>query len=680
MKRRELARHSAELGFTPQDAVRWLAPAQLARTAVKVLLASVFADFGDKRELEGGFAADVLDLDRLPLSGQPAQPVVRDVELPGHGRDPGGPLIQEAGRELWIDFVADLGDGFDASYTVATVLAQDAVEVDGLLLPRGKLLVMGGDEVYPVASPAGYEDRLAGPYRTALPAPRVPGVQPGAGTEPEAAALLLALPGNHDWYDGLTSFIRLFTRQRNIGGWRTIQTRSYFALRLTGGSTGKGGAGNGGQGNVTPGWWIVGLDSQLGQYIDEPQLDYFYNAITCRLVPGDAVILCAASPYWAKVAEDSAAFRQLHFFEQDYLCRRFDRASGSFEQTGAAVRLWLSGDLHHYARYEEQGPPDAAAGRPSQLITCGLGGAFLADTRGLPAELTLPAPGPRAPRHGPRAGAPEPRHTQQGPTGTQYLRMPSLFPGPAEGRRLRSRLANPFSPFWLPMRNPGLGVALGLIHAVVALALWTVFSAFLGLSFLASLRGLTAGNRATLALTALAVPALLLAALSLAAARPSGPADRAHPRTRTERFLVLRGLLWQVLALGAGITVVVLLPWPAGWPALLAFLLVLAVFFAVGALAGSEAFARFILRARSGEVASWQMSGQAIEDHKGFLRLHLSPDGTLTVHPVAIDTICRDWELTPTGDGGARPVPAGGLPKLRLFEPPIPISREGFLP
>ena len=79
MKRSELAQHSNGLGFTPRDAVRWLAPAQLGRTAVRVVLASVFADFGDKRELEGGFPRYELDLERLPVPGQPAQPVVRDL-------------------------------------------------------------------------------------------------------------------------------------------------------------------------------------------------------------------------------------------------------------------------------------------------------------------------------------------------------------------------------------------------------------------------------------------------------------------------------------------------------------------------------------------------------------------------------------------------------------------------
>ena len=47
---------------------------------------------------------------------------------------------------------------------------------------------------------------------------------------------LYAVPGNHDWYDGLTAFLRLFARQRDatIGGWRTRQSRSYFAVRLPG--------------------------------------------------------------------------------------------------------------------------------------------------------------------------------------------------------------------------------------------------------------------------------------------------------------------------------------------------------------------------------------------------------------------------------------------------------------
>ncbi|MFF1384771.1 hypothetical protein ACFVWT_14520 [Arthrobacter sp. NPDC058288] len=683
MKRAELAQHSDGLGFTPRDAVRWLAPAQLGRTAVRVVLASVFADFGDKRELEGGFPRYDLDLDRLPVPGQPAQPVVRGLGLPGTPLPSGsegpeeGPAEESGGQgdgradragesgatALWLDFTADLGDGFDATYTVASLLAEESLLVEGHDLRRGKVLVLGGDEVYPVASPAAYEDRMVGPYRTALPGGRSPGRD----------GVLLALPGNHDWYDGLTSFIRLFTRQRNIGGWRTIQTRSYFALRLTGGDD-------------SPGWWVVGLDSQLGQYIDEPQLDYFYNTVTTKLLPGDAIILCVAAPYWVRETENANSFRQVHFFEQDYLRRRFNRRAGLFEDTGASVRLWLTGDLHHYSRYEELAPEAASAAgtrtgddpphdpRRTQLITCGLGGAFLLDARWLPAELTLPAHQPAHAVAGtePRTPAATEPRINPGP-GRRFFRAPGTFPGAVESRQFRGRLANPLSPFWLPLRNPGFGSALGIAHLVAALTLWTVFSAFRGLSFVDSLLSLRAGNTGFLALAIAAVPAALLAFLE---------ASRllVGHRQHGAGFTAARGVLWQLTALGAGVAVVLLLPWPAGWPPFLTLALVLAITFATGFAAGSEAFALFILGTPRGEVASWAMSGQAIEDHKGFLRIRIAADGTLTVYPVAVDRVCRDWTLEENDDGGLRPVPAGGLPPLRLFEPPVTVGREGFAP
>ena len=93
-------------------------------------------------------------------------------------------------------------------------------------LPRGQLLVLGGDEVYPAASTEGYENRLEGPWRAALP--WTPPLDPDDPAHPR----LYAVPGNHDWYDGLTGFLRMFGQGRWIGGWRTRQTRSYFAVQL----------------------------------------------------------------------------------------------------------------------------------------------------------------------------------------------------------------------------------------------------------------------------------------------------------------------------------------------------------------------------------------------------------------------------------------------------------------
>ena len=54
---------------------------------------------------------------------------------------------------------------------------------------------MGGDEVYPIASLEGYQNRLVGPYRAA----------PRRSTG-DPATRAHGVAGNHDWYDGLTSF------------------------------------------------------------------------------------------------------------------------------------------------------------------------------------------------------------------------------------------------------------------------------------------------------------------------------------------------------------------------------------------------------------------------------------------------------------------------------------------
>jgi hypothetical protein len=88
MRVEDLRAHEDVLGFRPEDSVRWLSPGELWRTAIKVVLSSVFASYADKREVQEA-------LEATPLAV----------------RSPNG--------ELWLDFVADLGDGFDATRTVA---------------------------------------------------------------------------------------------------------------------------------------------------------------------------------------------------------------------------------------------------------------------------------------------------------------------------------------------------------------------------------------------------------------------------------------------------------------------------------------------------------------------------------------------------------------------------------
>ena len=217
MKRSELTEHFIELNFMPQDACRWLSPSEL-KTLMSSTLALLFGNYADKRELQKVFDSNLIV---MPPADQP---------------------LAEGG-DFWFDYTADVGDGFEATYTVAALMGQPSLHVEGIdgALPRGQMLVLGGDQVYPTASSKAYEDRTTGPYRSAMPS---------ASPQP----LLLALPGNHDWYDGLTAFLRLFTQDRMIGGWRTEQKRSYWTVQLP------------------HRWWLVGLDSQLDSYFDDPQL------------------------------------------------------------------------------------------------------------------------------------------------------------------------------------------------------------------------------------------------------------------------------------------------------------------------------------------------------------------------------------------------------------------------
>ena len=90
-----------ELGFTPRKPVPWLGPVLLAATGARVALAEQFGAYLDKRELQYAFADQVFD---------------------DHAE----------ADELWLDYVADLGDGFNATYSIAYLLAQDrAWTVDG---------------------------------------------------------------------------------------------------------------------------------------------------------------------------------------------------------------------------------------------------------------------------------------------------------------------------------------------------------------------------------------------------------------------------------------------------------------------------------------------------------------------------------------------------------------------
>ncbi len=158
---------------------------------------------------------------------------------------------------------------------------------------------------------------------------------------------MVAIPGNHDWYDGLTAFGRQFMEPgTNVGAFETGQHRSYWALDV-----------------MVDGrrWWLWGVDMALDADVDRAQLDYFAE---CGAVAGEPVVLFVAAPLWTYAEHRS---EQLYQFEQRAI---FDR--------GLQLVLVLSGDRHYYMRRESGVPAEDGGRRPDAppRITAGLGGAF----------------------------------------------------------------------------------------------------------------------------------------------------------------------------------------------------------------------------------------------------------------------------------------------------------------
>ncbi|GGQ70311.1 metallophosphoesterase [Couchioplanes azureus] len=522
-----------QLGFTPQRPVGWLAPLLLLNTGLRTLMAILFGAYLDKRELQNALPGECF-------------------EQPG------------TDGELWLDYVSDLGDGFDATYSVAYLLAQPGLEIDGRTLPRGQMLVMGGDQVYPLANGDGYENRMKGPYRAALPEP------PASGPRPT----LFALPGNHDWYDGLTAFLRLFARRKDghIGGWRTQQRRSYFAVKLP------------------ADWWLFAIDEQFGAYIDDPQLVYFEKAAG-GLGPEDRIILMTPSPTWVKAAKKPGAYDSVDYFIRTILA-----------PSGAQVRLLVSGDLHHYARY---------TGEDRELITCGGGGAYLLGTHKLPETLTVP---------------PRETLTRNASRSREYA-LASRFPSAAESRRMSRGAFRK-----IPARNAGFATMLGIVQTLTMLAM------------------AGAAGQAGIFQRLFSIPLIFMMVLILlGAVLFAQPPDANQDKHARHWILGLVHGFAQIGLAAGGTWLWLRLPFHDwSWPGPL---IVAAILYGpVIAFLATQLLTLYLLIASHFDVNVNELfAGQGIEDSKSFLRMHIAADGTLTIHPLGVDKICHRWRPDPHG-------------------------------
>ena len=577
--------------------VGWYQPIQLIRTDIEVLISTIFGRHSDHRLVEA-------------LSDNTFQVYDYTCEYDQDGEDHCAPDPQRPRRELWFDYVGDVGDGWHSTYAIASLLAQDMLRLTAdaqgrvydVTTPRGSLLIFGGDEVYPTASQEAYEQRLVGPYATALPQ-----------TDPATAPHVFAIPGNHDWYDSLASFIRLFTARRWFGGWRTRQTRSYFALRLP------------------HRWWLLGTDVQLGSDIDRPQVQYFERVareIKC-LDPGANIIICHAEPHWVywqmyKGMDPAYSESNLALLEK---------------RLGKDVSVFIAGDQHHYRRYEAEDG--------TQKITSGGGGAFLHPTHtGWWGRDLRTITEEAAAEHGVQSG--------------RAFRRVTCFPSEDVSRKLCWRTL--IFPYLRGNASWSFGLVTALFYWLSTLALLANTERFPlqatpqlvapcpGCSVLAQVTGWTLDTLLGSPLTLFWVVLMAVSFVLLT-------------DTHSRLYRAIAGPIHALFHIAAAFavawgTITLVLAWTT--PAWVRPLSIGGYVFALdgrlvlaslgigvgGFVVGSFIMGLYLLVSLNLFGRHWNeaFSALAIPDWKHFLRLHIAENGDLTIYPIGIQRVPRRWE------------------------------------
>jgi hypothetical protein len=456
-----------EAGKLPQM-VDWFDPLVLGLVAVRTLISSTIGEYADQRPMQE--AADgqrdmsrlarrhdyhKIDTDRtphavLPPDADPKNPYyVNDDSDEYKDATPEDQLLFRSRRNrtlpldgdaLWVDFIADLGDGFEATYAIAHLLARPEIEIPAgsrklppIKLPAGQILILGGDLAYPNATEEEYRTRCLEPYDWAFPFTP----DPDRENMQEPKRDLFFIAGNHDWYDGLAAFSNQFCYETSaIGGWRCRQQRSYFGLQLP------------------YNWWIWGVDVALGDSLDVAQRHYFEALVSKQVKAGDKIIIVLHAPDWFK----------LNYKALTMICQLA-------REKKSEVCALLAGDLHHYSRYESVGRNPKL-----HLITSGGGGAFAHPTHDQKASIRV-----RQEVAGTNPiKAERPKESPGKKDKVLGLLTPSLAPRDTDGRIGFTASGNQFYPtktlsrllalqnVFLPLHNVRFALFLGMVYMIYA--------------------------------------------------------------------------------------------------------------------------------------------------------------------------------------------------------------------
>ena len=547
--------------------VGWFDPGQLFRTGFKSIVSLFVGEQSDRRIIQA-------------LASRRHEYYDYTIHYTEGRRGP-VPRRDRVRDEVWLDFISDTGDGWNSTYAIAYAAAQRSLTVSGdpaaVELPRADVLVFGGDQVYPSPSREEYQRRLVAPYAAAFGDDRT-------SERPH----VYAVPGNHDWYDGLSAFTRLFCSDiggRRFAGWWTRQRRSYFVLKLP------------------HDWWLVGSDGQLQSDLDVPQIEHFREIVGKHMKAGDKVILCLAAPVWIYAEKYRTAGRV--FDETDLIFLREE----VFARHAVDVKVYLAGDLHHYRRHEETAAT-AGAGGPVQKITSGGGGAFLHPTH--EEDVSLLAEEAVTEASQPRVFA-----------------LKTAYPDMKRSARLTWQNLKFLS------RNPRFGIVPAIVYLLTC---WLVGASvgdavprtpWQALRITLDVFGANPG----LALWIFAIVGCILA----------------FTDTHSRAYRVIGGLahcaahLTAMFYVGWGARLLADQFLPTG--NILRSLTTGTAIFLGGWAAGSIVMGLYLLISLNvfGRHSEEAFSGLRIEDYKHFLRMHIDRTGVLSIWPIKIERVPRRW-------------------------------------
>ncbi|MDJ0343615.1 metallophosphoesterase [Streptomyces sp. H10-C2] len=277
-------------------------------------------------------------------------------EQPDRGSSPDFVIERDDPESYSFMLIADTGEGDAPQYAVVPGFLEAGAGT--------RFAVLSSDVIYPVGSVNDYGPKFFQPYK-------------------DYDAPIYAVPGNHDWYDGLTGFMRVFCD----------------APALPPAARPK---------PLSAGWWR-GLLWKSSDVADERRLD---EARLLRSAPAQQAM--QPGPYWAI---DSGPLRIIGIDtgllgsidkEQGEWLRRVSQGPGpKILVTGSPIYVddkyhpcaiegggtvdeivrnpachyvaAIGGDIHNYQHY-----PVNVDGRTIEYIVCGGGGAFMHATHTIP--------------------------------------------------------------------------------------------------------------------------------------------------------------------------------------------------------------------------------------------------------------------------------------------------------